>query len=78
MTENCINGNFLIYCIVLLLARYNIYIYIYIFFFQMGEDVIGGEYVMCRGEENCVESFGGETGSVQTTLSNKELGRMSY
>ena len=33
---------------------------------------------MCRGEENCVQSSGGETGSVQNTLSNKEVGRMSY
>ena len=48
------------------------------FFFFVEEDVIGGEYVMCRGEKNCVQSFGGETGSLQTTLNNKELGRMSY
>ena len=40
--------------------------------------MIGGEYVMCRGEENCVQNFGGETGSIHTTLSNKGLGRMSY
>jgi hypothetical protein len=60
------------YCTVLLLARYNI------FFFKMDEDVIGGECVMCRGEENCVQSFGGESGSIQTTLGNKDLGRMSY
>jgi hypothetical protein len=38
------------------------------FFFQIEEDVIGDECVMCRGDDKCVQSFGGETESIQTTL----------
>ena len=39
----------------------------------MEEDTIDGEYVMWREEENSVQSFGGKTGSIQTTLSNKDV-----
>jgi len=40
--------------------------------------VIGGECVVCRGDKNCVQSFGGETGIIESTLKAKQLGRMSY
>jgi len=39
--------------------------------------VIGGEYVVCRGDERHVQSFGGETGNIETTLNNKDLGECS-
>jgi hypothetical protein len=45
-------------------------------FFLKTEDVMGGKYVMCGGNKKCVQSFDGETGSMETTLSNKELGRI--